>query len=303
MQNEPVATQGTLVSKIFSFLIFSSARSTKHQPAMMHHASPSITCLQRQDKVLYCMIRANCPKTGAQNENLPVKEIILNSNLLSEMQLPLIIFLLIVALTNFSVVTSWQPNVRGDALIPRLTNRRATRNYLSSRDDDLQDPVLRLPLMEAELATLSSDKDSSELETAIGDAKTAAEFGVRKSQLEFYDAFSKGDIEAMGRVWSTQSHVRCVHPGMSSLEGRDAVMESWKQLFSSSGGGKSFSIEPARVSIDICGLTAICSCIEKTEGGGELEALNIYKREDGSWRMTLHMAGPIVMQRGSSAFF
>ena len=163
------------------------------------------------------------------------------------------------------------------------------------------DPVVRLPLMEAELATLDSSKDSKDLETAIGDAKTAAEFGVRRAQLQFYDAFSQGDIQAMGEVWSTESHVRCVHPGMVSLEGREAVMESWKQIFS--GGGGQFDIEPERSQIEICGLTAICSCVEKTQGGGQLEALNIYKREGGTWRMTLHMAGPVVVQSGGGAVF
>jgi ketosteroid isomerase-like protein len=156
--------------------------------------------------------------------------------------------------------------------------------------------------MEAELATLDPNEDPSELKNAIGDAKTAAEFGVRKSQLQFYDAFANSDIEAMDRVWSNDSHVRCVHPGFSSLEGRESVMNSWRMMFS--GGGKNkFAIEPERVQIEICGATAICSCVEKTEGGGELEALNIYKREDGSWRMTLHMAGPVVVQPGTNPFF
>ena len=168
--------------------------------------------------------------------------------------------------------------------------------------------------MEAELATMSLDQNSFELKMAIGDAKNAAEFGVRRAQLEFYDAFSSADVDAMGKVWSTESHVRCVHPGMSSLEGRDSVMDSWNQMFasatstlsgssSSEKGGKKFPIEPSRAQIDICGLTAICSCVEKTQGGGELEALNIYKREGGSWKMTLHMAGPVVVVPGGGASF
>ena len=158
--------------------------------------------------------------------------------------------------------------------------------------------------MEAELATLdssSSQEEFSKLQSAISDAKTAAEFGVRRAQVEFYNAFATGDIKAMEQVWSTESHVRCVHPGMGSLEGREAVLESWKQIFGS--GGEDFEIEPARTQIEISGLTAICSCVEKAQGGGQLEALNIYKREGGSWRMTLHMAGPVVVQVGGGAFF
>jgi ketosteroid isomerase-like protein len=169
--------------------------------------------------------------------------------------------------------------------------------------------------MEAELATLQEgdhdDDDADEqkqveLQEAISNAKTAAEFGVRKAQSEFYDAFSRGDIEAMEKVWSSKSTVRCVHPGMNSLEGRDKVMSSWKQIFQSGGddSGQSFNIAPSRTVVEIHGLMALCSCVEKTDGGGSLEALNIYKREEGSWKMTLHMASPTVVSiQSGGAFF
>ncbi|KAL3932662.1 MAG: hypothetical protein SGARI_003904 [Bacillariaceae sp.] len=175
-----------------------------------------------------------------------------------------------------------------------------------------QDPVLRLPLMEAELATLMEGEGNDgnrqkkeDLKEAISSAKTSAEFGVRKAQSEFYDAFSRGDYEAMERVWSSRSTVRCVHPGMASLEGRDKVMSSWKQIFKSGGGeGDSFDIEPSRTVVDIHGLVALCSCVERTNGGGNLEALNVYKREEGAWKMTLHMASPTVVSiQGGDAFF
>jgi len=171
-----------------------------------------------------------------------------------------------------------------------------------------QDPVLRLPLMEAELAARITDGDHPSasaveaLRTSIADAKTAAEFGVRKSQLQFYGAFSAGDADAMSVVWSDVSHVRCVHPGMASLEGRDAVMESWRQILTPPDDDDDddvavFAIEPERVRIEICGSTAICSCVERTPNGGQLEAINVYKRENGSWKMTLHQAGPVMMMQ------
>jgi ketosteroid isomerase-like protein len=155
--------------------------------------------------------------------------------------------------------------------------------------------------MEAELAILLSDIDGGgsalaarrlELEEAISDAKTAAEFSVRRAQSEFYSAFSSADLDAMHEVWSREVHVRCVHPGMASLEGREEVMRSWAQIFLS----PAFVIEPSRSQIEICGRTAVCSCIEETPGGGRLEALNLYRREGGNWRMTLHMASPVVQQ-------
>lgn len=167
----------------------------------------------------------------------------------------------------------------------------------SDNDDENKDPVLRLPLMEAELAILgvhdeTDDRRRLELEEAIQNAKTAAEFGVRRAQVQFYDAFSNGNLNAMSQVWSNVTHVRCIHPGMSSLEGRDAVMHSWAQMFSSPS---SFDIEPSRARVDVCGQTAICSCIENTPNGGKLEALNVYRREGEEWKMTLHMASIIML--------
>ena len=167
---------------------------------------------------------------------------------------------------------------------------------------ELQDPVLRLPLMEAKFASQMEDPeyndDNKHLEKAIADAKTAAEFGVRKSQSEFYEAVSSCDMDAMSDVWSTSSQIRCVHPGMASVEGRKGVMDSWQRYFSvpvpPSSSSSLFTIQPERTQIEICGLVAICSCVEKTQGGGQLEALNIYKRENGSWKMILHQAGPIM---------
>ena len=202
-------------------------------------------------------------------------------------------------LCYFRTTTSFQSDLQQQG--QRLPAVTVHFNSLSDGGDGDQggDPVLRLPLMEAELATLPPDTDKSKLISDISDAKTAAEFGVRRAQLEFYDAFSDGDFNAMDNVWSKDSHVRCVHPGMSSIEGREKVMESWKQIMQ----GGSIKIQPERVQIEIHGLVAICSCVEKSGGDGSLEALNIYKREKNRWCMTCHMAGPVVMRPDGGAFF
>ena len=157
----------------------------------------------------------------------------------------------------------------------------------------MHDIVLRLPLLEAEHATTDDDERRAALEEEIGNARTAAEFGVRRAQVDFYAAFSEQDMDAMEAVWSTSDEgVRCVHPGMQSINGLDDVLQSWEALFA----GDPFAVEPERVSIDICGSTALCSCVEKTPEGGKLEALNVYRREGGSWKMTLHMASPVFVQ-------
>jgi ketosteroid isomerase-like protein len=209
----------------------------------------------------------------------------------------------------FTQSFSFQVNPHG--LTKGAKNIRCEQNSicsaLKSNSFDDTDPVVRLPLMEAELASIidagSKGDDETgglsttglrqdELEEEIDNAKTAAEFGVRRAQMQFYDAFSNQDIDAMKSVWSDDdTSVRCIHPGMEAISGKDAIVRSWAQVFQ----GDAFEIEPAKVKIEICGKTAMCSCIEQTPNGGKLEALNVYRREDGHWCMTLHMASPIIM--------
>jgi len=176
--------------------------------------------------------------------------------------------------------------------------------------EDMEDNVLLLPLLEAELVKLkgslaSETRDDDledtqriqELKDTIDNAKTAAELGVRRVQAEFYDAFSTADFNKMSNVWSRSNDVCCAHPGMHSLQGITPVMESWKQIFSGSAGSddkNAFQLNPSRVKVDICGRTAICTCVEETNGG-RLEALNIYRREGGTWKMINHMASPVMM--------
>jgi hypothetical protein len=167
----------------------------------------------------------------------------------------------------------------------------------SQPEQEQEDPILLLPLMEAQLAALDkNDVDEGakgRLQVQIENARTAAEFGVRRAQMEFYTAFSNQDLDKMKALWSHSSHVTCIHPGMPSIEEYDAVMDTWGQIFLSPG--PAFEIEPSRAKIEICGPTAICTCMEEINGNiGKMEALNVYKRESGAWKMTLHMASPIL---------
>jgi len=186
-----------------------------------------------------------------------------------------------------------------------LGSRRKSPLKSFNTREDMEDIVLLLPLYEAELVKLNGSggegtKDVEriqELKDKIENAKTAAEFGVRRVQSEFYDAFSTADYQRMSDVWSRSDDVCCTHPGMHSLQGTSAVMDSWRQIFAGYAGAddkKAFKITPSRAKVDICGQTAICTCVENTSGG-KLEALNIYRREGGSWKMVNHMASPVMM--------
>jgi hypothetical protein len=168
------------------------------------------------------------------------------------------------------------------------TTTRSTRLAFSPDHDD---PVLRLPLMEAQLA-ISNTPEDQELLTSIQDAKTAAEFSVRRAQVEFYEAFASQSIELMSQVWSRYYDCRCIHPGSPANEGRESVLSSWNQIFESA---EAFYVEAKPgANIDICGNTAICTCVQQMNGGGEMEVVNIFKREHGNWRITTHMSSPVV---------
>jgi len=201
-----------------------------------------------------------------------------------------------------------------------LSNNDGDDNGVLAEDNNRTDDVMLLPVLEADLVRLKVASSSStakdeeggqvlvevikELEEKIDNAKTAAEFGIRKTQSEFYDAFSNQNLQQMTEVWSRCDDVSCVHPMGEKLQGNEAVMQSWKQIFSGVQRSsevdddekteENFRIVPSRVEITICGRTAICSCVEEVKGA-KLEAVNIYRREDGKWRMTMHMAAPRMM--------
>jgi hypothetical protein len=130
-----------------------------------------------------------------------------------------------------------------------------------------------------------------ELQSQIDSAQTTGEFGVRKAQVEFYQAFSTQNLSAMESLWASDNDAQ-YHP-MASLSGREAILGSWANLFQ---GSEAFDIMPTDTTMDICGSTAICRCVEHV-GTTSLEAINIYKREAGAWKMTLHMASPIALAR------
>lgn len=186
----------------------------------------------------------------------------------------------------------------------------------SSSDDELplnseistEDPILLLPIWKSQLQALKSASGSTassaqrkELQAKIDQACTAAEFGIRRVQLEFYEAFSTQNFEKMASVWSDDDEdCECVHPGMSSIQGKRGIMASWAIIFQN----PRFHVEPTRTKMEISGPTAICRCVEKVGGDdmntppeerNYLEAINIYRRENGEWKMTMHMATPVAV--------
>ncbi len=106
----------------------------------------------------------------------------------------------------------------------------------------------------------------------------------------FYDAFSNHNAEAMERLWARHHPVACIHPGWPPLADRQAVIQSWRDIFRN--GGPLIDIQGARIVFD--GDIAMVLCFEMV-GGQLLVATNLFVDEDGDWRLIHHQASGVVM--------
>lgn len=109
------------------------------------------------------------------------------------------------------------------------------------------------------------------------------------ANLEFYRAFGRGDYAAMDAIWARRAAVLCLHPGWTAIEGREAVMESWRRVLSDPDFRITCHDERAHLYGDI----AIVLCEEELSGG-VLAATNVFIREDGAWRMIHHQASAVI---------
>lgn len=105
----------------------------------------------------------------------------------------------------------------------------------------------------------------------------------------FYDAFRNRDLEALDALWAHAHEVAVIHPGWPLVEGRAAVLESWRRILE---GPSPPQIRCAEERAFVLGDAAFVICREQLEGG-DLIATNVFAREAGSWRLVHHQAGPV----------
>lgn len=121
---------------------------------------------------------------------------------------------------------------------------------------------------------------------------SAAEASIQEANASFYRAFTAGDYVAMARVWAERAPLSCVHPGLPAILGRDAVLQSWRQILDET---TPIDMRCDRVQVHLLGDSAIVTCYE---GNGDqpahLAATNVFVLEAGQWRMVHHHAGPLA---------
>lgn len=115
------------------------------------------------------------------------------------------------------------------------------------------------------------------------------------AEAAFYEAFEKGDLDAMMAVWADDDDIVCVHPGGPRLIGTEPVREAWRQIFA---GGQTLRFR-LRQQQAINGMTLVVhSVYEQISVAGEARArppmiaTNVYMRTENGWRMVVHHASP-----------
>jgi ketosteroid isomerase-like protein len=113
------------------------------------------------------------------------------------------------------------------------------------------------------------------------------EAGVLDANEAFYRAFNQKDVAAMDQVWSGTDDVTCIHPGWNLLQGREAVMASWRGILTNPAQPKLVS---GGASVTMLGTIALVACRELV-AGSPLIATNVFRQEDGGWRLIHHHSG------------
>ena len=114
----------------------------------------------------------------------------------------------------------------------------------------------------------------------------------------FYRAVESLDGDLMEAVLARDEPVRVVHPGWPLISGRTAVKASWERIFDNAGVMQFTIVDPeAHVEGDLAWV--ICTeRLTSVQGGRVVEGLvattNLFRREDGEWRIAHHHGSPVM---------
>jgi uncharacterized protein (TIGR02246 family) len=115
------------------------------------------------------------------------------------------------------------------------------------------------------------------------------EAAILAANAAYYRAFASADFAAMSHIWA-DDNVSCIHPGWPVLIGRQAILESYREILRNPDQER---IEARNETVMVAGDDARVICVEFV-GGAALAATNMFRRMGGAWRMTHHQAGPIA---------
>lgn len=112
---------------------------------------------------------------------------------------------------------------------------------------------------------------------------------VNDLQDQFYEAFSRGDLDAMMAVWSKEDDIICIHPGGPALVGPAAVQRSWQQVLRAEDLKISASVVKHWIADDIATFVVTEHLYIPSRGiHAETLATNSFRKQDALWKMILH---------------
>jgi len=132
--------------------------------------------------------------------------------------------------------------------------------------------------------------EAAKLRDQLQQLELDSEAAVLCANREFYAAFQACDAERMASLWLEGPQSCCVHPGNPPIHGHEAVVSSWRGIFSRRG---SMEIECVRPVVTVSGSTGRVVCYERAEAGPgvALAAVNLFEATASGWKMCYHQAG------------
>jgi ketosteroid isomerase-like protein len=113
------------------------------------------------------------------------------------------------------------------------------------------------------------------------------------AETAFYDAFAKGDLDAMMEAWADDDDIYCVHPGGPRMSGVAQIRESWRKIFAS-GQSLRFQLRGQQylngMMLSAHSVYEHISVTGETRARAPMIATNIYLRTEHGWRMVAHHA-------------
>lgn len=112
----------------------------------------------------------------------------------------------------------------------------------------------------------------------------------------FYAAFEARSLDAMMAAWAGDDSIACIHPLAAPLNGRAAVAAGWRSMFEAAGQFRVRieTVHEMREAGQVIRIVREYLIIgQETEPRPPILATNVYRKQDGGWRMVLHHASPL----------
>jgi len=124
-------------------------------------------------------------------------------------------------------------------------------------------------------------------------ARQRKQFGTADdTELAFYDAVGRADIDALMALWAEDEEIVCIHPDGTRLIGYAAIRASWTEIFTRGG----IHIHPVQLHASQNVMSAVHNLIEAIDlpEGRQRDihilATNVYVKTPLGWRIVVHHA-------------